>query len=542
MKNIIFLFFLSIGLLVFNGCGEDASITITFQTNGGTTIEDMTLESFDLNQLPETTRTGYQFDGWFIDEALTEPLTMNTTLTSFITLYAKWEMNTYQIIFVTNEGEVIAPLEKSYGQTLDQMPIAERDGYDFIGWYLNETLTEPLNLNTMPAHDITLYAKWASAMITISFDTGGGTSIDDILGSLDDPFTEPLEPTKAGYVFAGWFLAPDATELYQFDVIPSQSMTLYADWATEGLEFVLIEETDTYEVGIGEALDILDVFIPKYYEGKKVTHIMSFGFQDGGDIESIHLPNTITHINQMGFVYAHSLKTIHLPSSLTSIGASAFRFCYGLEAITVDLENHYFESIDGILFSKDLLTLIRYPQAKSGTSYVIPNYVETIAEDAFSSANNLTSIDIGTGVKTIKSHAFFRTSNITSIHIPDQVTTIELYAFRQSYALSSVILGSGLTQISSYMFEGCISLETIIIPNNIMMIGYGAFYDCNNLKEVFIRNTSIINPVTGGLFMFTNTHNTLKIYFADATSLNYYKTAPVWLSYASKMYLGNPPS
>jgi hypothetical protein len=83
------------------------------------------------------------------------------------------------------------------------------------------------------------------------------------------------------------------------------------------------------------------------------------------------------------------------------------------------------------------------------------------------------------------------------------------------------------TQISSYMFEGCISLETIVIPSNIMVIGYGAFYDCNNLKEVFIRNTSIINPITGGLFMFTNTHHTFKIYFADATSLNYYKTAPV---------------
>jgi uncharacterized repeat protein (TIGR02543 family) len=541
MKNIILLLFLSLGLMLFIGCGEETPIFITFQTNGGTSIEDITLDTFDLNHLPQTTRVGYQFDGWYLNEALTEPLTTNSDVTSIFTLYAKWIVNTYQIIFETNEGKVISPLEKSYGQELEQMPLAQRDGYDFIGWFLDEALNEPLNLNTMPAHDLHLYAKWASALITLSFDTGGGTIIDDIMESPGDPFIEPLEPVKEGYVFAGWFQSLDATELYQFDVIPNQSITLYANWATEGLEFVLIEETDTYEVGIGDAVDNLDVFIPKYHQGKKVTHIMSFGFQNGGDMESIHLPNTITHINQMGFAYAHSLKTIHLPLSLISIGTSAFRFCYGLETITVDLEHLYFESIDGILFSKDLLTLIRYPQAKSDTSYVIPNFVDTIAEDAFSSANHLTSIDFGAGVKTIKSHAFFRTNNITSILIPDQVTTIELYAFRQSYALSSVTLGSGLTQISSYMFEGCISLETIVIPSNIMSIGYGAFYDCNKLKEVFIRNISIINPVTGGLFMFSNTHSTLKIYFADETSLNYYKTAPIWLSYASRMYLGNPP-
>lgn len=614
MRNIIFLLFFSLGLLTLIGCAEDDSITITFQTNGGTSIEEMTLTAFVFSDLPQTTKDGYQFDGWYVDEALTESLGINTVITSSLTLYAKWiliepsqftivfdtnggleisaiiitfgqdytlptpekeghlflgwftdadnlipldrtsnlledttlyakwEINTYQIIFETNEGETISPMDRFYGQTLDHLPLPVRDNYDFIGWYLDPAFSEPLNFSIMPSYDLVFYAKWVSSMVTISFDTGGATSVDDIMGYPNDPFTEPLEPTKLGYIFAGWFLSIDATEQYQFDVIPSQSMTLYADWATEGLEFLLIEETDTYEVGIGEAIDILDVFIPKYHQGKKVTHIMSFGFQNGSDMTSIHLPNTITHINQMGFIYAHGLKTIHLPISLTYIGPSAFRFCYDLEAITVDSEHLYFESIEGVLFSKDLDTLIRYPQKKNNTSYDIPNFVETIAEDAFSSANNLTSIDLGTGVKTIKSHAFFRTNHITAIVISDQVTTIELYAFRQSYALSSVTLGSGLTQISSYMFEGCVSLETIVIPDNINAIGYGAFYDCTNLKEVFIRRTTINDPITGGIFMFTNTHTTLKIYFADAIALNYYKTAPIWLSYASKMYLGNPPA
>ncbi|MBE0700878.1 MAG: leucine-rich repeat domain-containing protein, partial [Acholeplasmataceae bacterium] len=215
------------------------------------------------------------------------------------------------------------------------------------------------------------------------------------------------------------------------------------------------------------------------------------------------------------------------------------RLCYSLESIEIDENNANFQVINNVLYNKDATKLIRYPAGRSDTSYVVPNTVTVIGEDAFSSSFQLISITLGNSVTSIESHAFFYCANLTFMDIPNHVTSVALYAFRDCIGLESVSIGSGLNTISSYLFNRCTSLSTITLPYNILSIGYGAFYDCLDLQTVYMTRSSMDGITTGALFMFTNTSSQLKIYVPDAPSVTVYKESSFWMSYASKIEI-NP--
>ena len=71
--------------------GVPVKYTVTFETNGGSSIEDATVESGAVVTRPtDPTKSGFAFDGWFIDENLTEAYDFETPVSANITLYAKW--------------------------------------------------------------------------------------------------------------------------------------------------------------------------------------------------------------------------------------------------------------------------------------------------------------------------------------------------------------------------------------------------------------------------------------------------------------------
>lgn len=64
----------------------------------------------------------------------------------------------YVLTYVGNDGEKNQTEEKLYEENIDRIP--KRSGYAFAGWYLDEKFSEPLTDTRMPAHDLTIYAKW----------------------------------------------------------------------------------------------------------------------------------------------------------------------------------------------------------------------------------------------------------------------------------------------------------------------------------------------------------------------------------------------
>lgn len=83
------------------------------------------------------------------------------------------------------------------------------------------------------------------------------------------------------------------------------------------------------------------------------------------------------------------VTSVSIPAGVRFIWDFAFDYCYTIESFTVSDDNNTFASKDGILFTKSLYTLIKYPLAKSGNSYTIPAETVEIAFGAFGDGGNV---------------------------------------------------------------------------------------------------------------------------------------------------------
>lgn len=135
-----------------------------------------------------------------------------------------------------------------------------------------------------------------------------------------------------------------------------------------------------------------------------LTRIGDSAFE-AGIFTSISLPTTLETIDCDAFMNAQ-LNSVTIPASVTSLHHRAFANCSKLAEYNVEPANAGYCSVDGVLFSKDMKTLIKYPYAKRGSSYVVPEGVETIGAEAFYLLSFRGSITIPKSVKTIGGYAF----------------------------------------------------------------------------------------------------------------------------------------
>lgn len=71
----------------------------------------------------------------------------------------------------------------------------------------------------------------AGEMITVSFDTMGGSAVEAKTCEYNGKISAPEEPTKEGYAFIGWFSDSALTEKWDFaSGVLSENKTLYAAW------------------------------------------------------------------------------------------------------------------------------------------------------------------------------------------------------------------------------------------------------------------------------------------------------------------------
>src|ERR1035441_2310349 len=113
-----------------------------------------------------------------------------------------------------------------------------------------------------------------------------------------------------------------------------------------------------------------------------VTNIGDYAFLHCLGLTSITMTSSVISIGFIAFA-GTGLSNVMIPDSVTSIANGAFYHCDSLRAITVDTNNPAYSSLSGVLFNKSQTTLVRYPQAKVGTSYTFPTGVTNIGEGAF---------------------------------------------------------------------------------------------------------------------------------------------------------------
>lgn len=258
------------------------------------------------------------------------------------------------------------------------------------------------------------------------------------------------------------------------------------------------------------------------YSGSYMTYKIPWAYY-ADDIKKIVVGDEITHIGENSLDFLENLTHVHLGKSVTVMPLRAFGRLPARMSYSVDPDNETYACDDrGVLFSKDMKTLIDCPSGMTGV-YTIPEGVTIIEQAAFYNCSNLTGVIIPDSVvsigRTIRDEngrpttlgPFNVCAGLTSITIPDSVTeigdnafggcenltsvTIEgngsgsgtsigIGAFSSCKNLTNLTIGNGVTTIDSGAFQNLISLTSVTIPDSVTKIGKEAFKKCEKLESV----------------------------------------------------------
>jgi len=256
-----------------------------------------------------------------------------------------------------------------------------------------------------------------------------------------------------------------------------------------------------------------------------VTSVGDLVFHNCTGLTSFTIPESVTKIGYQAFHYCTGLTSISIPKGVSSIGNEVFKGCSALSEIIVSSENPSYNTIESVLYNKDNTTLIAFPNAKTNTSYTIPNSVTTIGNSAFSDCIKLTSVSIPNSVTKIGDSAFSNCTGLTSVTIPNSVTNIGTYIFNYCSGLTSAILGDNIATVSADAFRGCTKLASVYIPASVTSISNEAFSGCKALKEIYSKRAT---PPTIGTDAFNGIDKTTCKLYIPKNTYSVYWLASEW--------------
>ena len=212
-------------------CSKKEEFTITFDSNGGSSVASQTVLKDELVTKPtDPTKDGYIFDTWLLND---EPYDFNSPVTEDITLKASWveeaSVVSYKVSFdVDGSINIVSVIE---GKTVTSPSDPTKEGYKFIGWYNDDKL---FDFKTSIYSDITLVAKWEKVeqssevtKYTVKFDSNGGSSVASQTVKEGNTVSKPANPTRSGYKFVSWQLNGKD---YNFSSKVTKNITLTAKW------------------------------------------------------------------------------------------------------------------------------------------------------------------------------------------------------------------------------------------------------------------------------------------------------------------------
>lgn len=164
--------FASIILLTFGfvlvACGPK-TVTITFESNGGSPVEDLVVTKGDVPIEPDTpTKDEYLFAGWFTTESFEEGTKFDWTVAidKDIKLFAKWDLDDadFPTITFNTRGGVPATMDAikvPQGTVVSPAPAnPTRDGFDFIGWEISGKVGQFFDFKNPVDASMALNARW----------------------------------------------------------------------------------------------------------------------------------------------------------------------------------------------------------------------------------------------------------------------------------------------------------------------------------------------------------------------------------------------
>ena len=224
--------------------------------------------------------------------------------------------------------------------------------------------------------------------------------------------------------------------------------------------------------------------INEYEESYDEDEIPWFGVRS--KIKKVVVGNGITEIGNYAFWDCANLESIEIPASVTYIGVFNFLLDTNLKRINVDGNNKHYSSVDGVLFSKDKKSIIKYPNKKQNT-YSIPNTVTNISSYAFRDDTNLEYISLPKNVTSVDYGAFIDCPNLIKVTLPRELTDIASDAFGYLFRMGGNVSVNGF---KIYGYKGT-AAETYAKNNSFKFVALS-----NDLPTPSI---SSLKNTTGGI-------------------------------------------
>lgn len=145
-------------------------------------------------------------------------------------------------------------------------------------------------------------------------------------------------------------------------------------------------------------------------------------------LQKIELPDTLEKIGANAFSKCEALSEIVIGPSVSVIDATAFTGCKKLEKITVSPNNAYYTDVNGVLFDKDIKTLVTYPEGKKADQYELPETVENFGI-AFANIEGIKELSLSSNIAKLVKNAFPGSCKIKKLYIKNDIKDIDPFAF-----------------------------------------------------------------------------------------------------------------
>ena len=456
--------------------------TVNFETNGGTELQSY--EVSILTTSPTTTRSGYNFVGWYKESALVNLVTFPYTLIADTTLYARWEDASNAIYTVEHyqqntdlDGYSLIKTEKISGEAGNQ---TEARAQSYTG-FTNKVFSQPAI-----AEDNSTVVKiyYDRNKYTVTFDANGGsgnTVTQEFYYGVIQALTENTY-TFPGYTFSGWATKADGTVTYtdSANYNATGDATLFAKWEVAPVNYTVEHYQQTISVGNNYTLFETETLSAPTGSATHASAKTYTGFTAQSFSQETVSGNGSTVVK---IYYNRNTYTVAFDANGGSGTMSEQTFYYGvtqnLSANTFEREGYTFEGwtlvSDGksVYSDKESISDV----ATDTTLYAVWFYGSVVTATTVSELD-LTNL---TDAYTIKV-----TGNITQ-------SDLVALAGKMAKATAKITLDlsqTNLTTISSTsdsksIFASCTKLTEIVLPETMTTIGSYAFYR-TGLKNITI--------------------------------------------------------
>lgn len=305
-------------------------------------------------------------------------------------------------------------------------------------------------------------------------------------------------------------------DMYQYDIVVPETV----EYKEKEYQVVAIGRT-----AFANCFNLTSVTMPE-----TIVYIGTTAFW-GTSLKDLVIPNSVEEIGDRCFKESIWLRSLHFGKNLKKVGTDLFVGCYNLQHIEVDPENTILASYDGILYNKEMTTLLRCPSfRKNVTKVTLPSTVTKLNAGAFEYCEYLTEIELNEGLKEIGPNAFYLCTGLETMKIP---ASVEKIANGSSFCLlascnkfevapentrySTLMDGRLLFEKESKTAVSILystDLAAIVIPEEVEHIGDAAMmviYENNHMNELYRGKGAqeIILPTTLksiGAYAFSGTN------------------------------------